>query len=84
MRSETFWITTNEYHKIIEYCICYEKLDTKHLYACESLNDNTISIEYDKIYDSKIKPMKTIVDRIRQSYQKLQIHAKEQDQKSTV
>ena len=72
LRSQSFVIYNDENNEIIEKCICYEQLDILHLYACESLNDNTISIEYNKIFSDNIKNMKLIVDRLRHSLEKLQ------------
>ena len=81
LRTQTFQIVEEEKWNIVEKCICYEDVDPLHLYECESLNENTTSIKYNMIYEDNMKQMKPIVNRIRQSSQKLQSSMKERDQK---
>ena len=58
-------------------------IDIMYLYACKCLNEDPISVEYQKIYGSNTKEMKIIIHRIRQSLEKLQTRMKtKQDQKS--
>ena len=83
LRSQCFMITDNENNEVIEKCICDANMDILHLYTCNKLNENSIIIEYRRIYDDKIPEIKIIVNRIKQSLKKLQSYIKEnQDQKS--
>ena len=83
LRSQSFTLSDDDNNQIIEKCICYETLDILHLYACKRLNEDPISVEYQKIYGSNTKEMKIIIHRIRQSLEKLQTRMKtKQDQKS--
>ena len=80
LRSQSFVISDDENNEVIVECICYETLDIPHLYACKTLNEDPISIQFHKIYYDNIKEMKIIVDRIRQSLEKLQSNVKKEKQ----
>ena len=72
LRSQSFQIIDEDSKITIENCICSAKLDILHLYACTELNEDTICVNFDNIYNDKISEKKIIVTRIRQSLQNLQ------------
>ena len=57
LRTQTFQISNEDNKEIIRKCICEENLHILHLYECQQLNNNTISIEYNNIFTNKIKDM---------------------------
>ena len=66
---------SDSYSKIEENCICSIKVDLRHMrhiYDCQILNENKISVEYNKIYNGNIREQKVIVDRMKQNLIKRQ------------
>ena len=48
-------------------CICNTNVDIIHLYNCEFINSNNITVEFNKIYNGTLKEMTIIIERLKEN-----------------
>ena len=53
-----------------KYCCCGEEEDMKHIYSCKILNEESIKISYEEIFNDDVRKQKNIYERFKNNLDK--------------